>query len=43
LLKDFTGEADVLFKHAEENAKWRYNTYKRFAEMNFAPAEEVKE
>jgi len=43
LLKDFPGEAEVLFKHAEENAKWRYNTYKRFAEMNFAPAEEVKE
>jgi len=43
LLKDFPGEADVLFKQAEENAKWRYNSYKRFAEMNFAPAEEAKE
>jgi len=43
LLKDFPGEAEVLFKHAEENAKWRYNTYKRFAEMNFTPAAEVKE
>jgi pyruvate-ferredoxin/flavodoxin oxidoreductase len=35
LLKDFPGEADVLFKQAEENAKWRYNTYKRLSEMQF--------
>ncbi|MCU0459056.1 MAG: pyruvate:ferredoxin (flavodoxin) oxidoreductase [Bacteroidales bacterium] len=35
LLKDFPGEADVLFKQAEENARWRYNTYKRLSEMKF--------
>ncbi|MGE5349882.1 MAG: pyruvate:ferredoxin (flavodoxin) oxidoreductase, partial [Actinomycetota bacterium] len=35
LLKDFPGEADVLFKQAEENARWRYNTYKRLSEMQF--------
>ncbi len=41
LLKDFPGEADVLFKQAEENAKWRYNTYRRLSEMQFGtvPAE----
>jgi pyruvate-ferredoxin/flavodoxin oxidoreductase len=35
LMKDFPGEADVLFKHAEENAKWRYNNYRRLSEMKF--------
>ena len=35
LLKDFPGEADVLFKQAEENARWRYNTYRRLSEMQF--------
>ena len=35
LLKDFPGEADLLFKQAEENAKWRYNTYRRLSEMQF--------
>jgi pyruvate-ferredoxin/flavodoxin oxidoreductase len=35
LLKDFPGEADVLFKQAEENAKWRYNNYKRLSLMEF--------
>ena len=41
LLKDFPGEADVLFKQAEENAKWRYNGYKRLSEMayNAVPAD----
>ena len=36
LIKDFPGEADVLFKKAEENARWRYNNYKRLSEMQFA-------
>ncbi len=31
LAKQFPGEADELFKASEENAKWRYNTYVRFA------------
>jgi pyruvate-ferredoxin/flavodoxin oxidoreductase len=35
LIKDFPGEADVLFKKAEENARWRYNNYKRLSEMQF--------
>jgi len=39
LLKDFPGEAEYLFKQAEENAKWRYNTYKRLAQMEFTPQE----
>jgi len=31
----------VLFKQAEENAKWRYNNYKRLSMMNYGtvPAE----
>ena len=32
LLKTFPQEAEELFKAAEENAKWRYNGYKRLAE-----------
>jgi len=40
LMKAFPGEADVLFKAAEENAKWRYKSYQRMAAMEFAPAEE---
>jgi len=36
LLKDFPGEADVLFKKAEENAKWRYNNYKRLSLMEYS-------
>jgi pyruvate-ferredoxin/flavodoxin oxidoreductase len=35
LIKSFPGEADVLFKAAEENAKWRYNSYKRLAAMEY--------
>ena len=38
LVKAFPGEAERLFKAAEENAKWRYNSYKRLAAMDFAPA-----
>jgi pyruvate-ferredoxin/flavodoxin oxidoreductase len=36
LVKSFPGEAEVLFKAAEENSKWRYNSYKRLAAMEFA-------
>jgi len=46
LMKDFPDEADVLFKQAEENAKWRYNNYKRLSEMKFGvevKTAEVKE
>ncbi len=39
LIKAFPAEAKELFAAAEENAKWRYNTYRRFAEMTYAPAE----
>jgi pyruvate-ferredoxin/flavodoxin oxidoreductase len=31
LLKQFPEGASELFKVAEENAKWRYNSYKRLA------------
>lgn len=39
LLKAFPAEAKQLFAAAEENAKWRYNTYRRFSEMTYAPVE----
>ena len=39
LLKQFPAEATELFKAAEENAKWRYNTYKRLAAASFDTAE----
>jgi pyruvate-ferredoxin/flavodoxin oxidoreductase len=39
LIKAFPAEAEVLFKAAEENAKWRYKTYQRLAAMDFAQAE----
>jgi pyruvate-ferredoxin/flavodoxin oxidoreductase len=42
LMKAFPGEAEILFKAAEENAKWRYKSYQRMAAMDFAPAEEAK-
>ncbi len=41
LLKSFPAEAKELFAASEENAKWRYNTYKRFAAMDYTP--ETKE
>ena len=40
LIKSFPGEAEVLFKAAEENARWRYNNYKRLAAMEYAKPEE---
>jgi pyruvate-ferredoxin/flavodoxin oxidoreductase len=43
LVKAFPNEAEILFKAAEENAKWRYNSYKRLAAMDFTPSEAKKE
>lgn len=39
LKKAFPEAADELFKAAEENAKWRYHSYKRMAAMDFSAAE----
>ncbi|MGQ8337816.1 pyruvate:ferredoxin (flavodoxin) oxidoreductase [Sunxiuqinia sp. A32] len=39
LKKSFPEEASVLFAAAEENAKWRHASYKRYAAMDFNPAE----
>jgi len=36
LKKSFPAEADQLFAAAEENAKWRYNSYKRLAAMDYS-------
>jgi len=36
LIKAFPKEAEVLFKAAEENAKWRYKSYQRLAAMDFS-------
>jgi pyruvate-ferredoxin/flavodoxin oxidoreductase len=36
LVKMFPKEADELFKAAETNAKWRYNSYKRLAQLEYA-------
>lgn len=35
LRQAFPAEAAELFKAAEENAKWRYNAYRRIAEMQY--------
>ena len=40
LKKSFPAEADELFAAAEENAKWRHNSYKRMAVMDFSNNEE---
>ena len=42
LAKSFPGEAEVLFKAAEENAMWRYKSYQRLAAMVFEPETEAK-
>ena len=39
LKKAFPRDAKELFKAAEENAKWRYNNYKRYAAMDFSKQE----
>jgi pyruvate-ferredoxin/flavodoxin oxidoreductase len=36
LKKSFPAVADELFAAAEENAKWRYNSYVRMSQMNYA-------
>lgn len=36
LKKAFPKEADELFQAAEENAKWRYNSYKRLAAADYS-------
>jgi len=36
LKKAFPKESDELFRAAEENAKWRYNSYKRLASMVYS-------
>lgn len=36
LMKNFPEEADELFKAAEDNAKWRYNSYKRMVAMDYS-------
>jgi pyruvate-ferredoxin/flavodoxin oxidoreductase len=36
LKKEFPDEAKVLFKAAEENAKWRYRSYKRMADVDYS-------
>ena len=40
LLKAFPAEAKELFAASEENAKWRYATYQRFAAMDYGKKEE---
>ncbi len=40
LKKAFPAEAAELFKAAQENALWRYETYKRFAGMDYSKKEE---
>ncbi len=40
LIKTFPDQAEILFKAAEENAKWRYKSYQRLAAMVFEPATE---
>jgi len=36
LMKSFPEEAVELFEAAQQNAKWRYNNYKRLSEMDFS-------
>ncbi|MFA6812892.1 MAG: thiamine pyrophosphate-dependent enzyme, partial [Bacteroidaceae bacterium] len=37
--KQYPTEADQLFEAAEDNAKWRYNSYKRLAKESWGAAE----
>ncbi|NHX33882.1 hypothetical protein HA388_28185, partial [Escherichia coli] len=37
LQKSFPEEAAHLFKAAETNARWRYDSYVRMASLDFAP------
>ena len=38
LSQAFPEVADELFKASEENARWRYNSYRRMSEMDFSKA-----
>lgn len=40
LKKSFPAVADELFTASEDNAKWRHNSYKRMAAMDFSKTEE---
>ena len=40
LLKEFPQEAEVLFKQAQENARWRYESYRRYSEMEYGTVAE---
>ncbi len=40
LKKTFPAEADELFTASEENAKWRHNSYKRLAAMDYSKDKE---
>ena len=41
LAKSFPVESEQLFAAAEDNAKWRFRSYQRMMEMNFAPAVKI--
>ena len=43
LKKSFPAAADELFAAAEVNAKWRYNSYKRMAAMDYSTPEVLEE
>lgn len=43
LQKTFPAEAQELFEAAEENAKWRYKSYKRQASIDYSDNEETEE
>ncbi|MDD4609880.1 MAG: pyruvate:ferredoxin (flavodoxin) oxidoreductase, partial [Bacteroidaceae bacterium] len=43
VLKQFPNEAEELFKAAEENSKWRYNTYRRLARQQWNEEEKEEE
>ena len=36
LLKTFPKEAEELFAASESDAKWRYDTYKRYVAMDYS-------
>ena len=35
VMKQYPAEAEQLFQAAEDNAKWRYNSYQRLAKMEY--------
>ena len=39
VMKQYPAEADELFQAAEDNAKWRYNSYLRLAKYPWGAAE----